>query len=449
MSIFSAMVKVRITVAFLLVVALCSWHLDTGHNANTMSRAAMVAALVEHGTLCIDQYHQLTEDKALVEGHYYSEKAPLPALLVAPFWYLANAMHLVKPAENGLLTDELLRLGGFLCGSLPLALIIIITWRRLRNSTLPLPKYWIASLPFLGSFLFVYSGSFHGHLLAALFLMIAWRARTNGHALVSGFFASAAVLCEYSLFVFPLIWLVQDTAQRNWKAIGAQVFGGLPGVMVLFWMNLLVTGRPWILPYANVAEHVDRSGGVLGLGMPSIEGLYGLLFSNFRGLFTHAPVTILCAIVAFAWMWRHGWRRTVLHPLVLPSLLLVCMIAGHSMWWGGWAFGPRHLTTVAVLLLAAAIPRLPDRPWADGALVYLSIWGLLVAITAKCTTWYSLPTAVKHPFGEMILPAVLQRSFTDAQWPVIVGFSSIMGTVLFVLAFIFVMRFLRRLDLQH
>ena len=74
-------------VFFLLVLALCSWHLDTGRNANTISRAAMVAALVEHGTLCIDPYEALTEDKALVAGHYYSEKAPLPALIVAPFWY--------------------------------------------------------------------------------------------------------------------------------------------------------------------------------------------------------------------------------------------------------------------------------------------------------------------------------------------------------------------------
>ena len=30
---------------FLLVLALSSWHLDRGHNANTLSRAAMVAAL--------------------------------------------------------------------------------------------------------------------------------------------------------------------------------------------------------------------------------------------------------------------------------------------------------------------------------------------------------------------------------------------------------------------
>ena len=438
--------RVRSASFFLVVLALCSWHLDDGRNANTLSRAAMVAAIVEHGSLCIDPYQQLTEDKALVAGHFYSEKAPLTALIVAPFWYVANKLGWVEPGEHGLLTDGLLRLGGFLCGSLPLALIIVITWRRLRRTTLPIPTAWLGALPFLGSFLFVYSGSFHGHLLAALFLLTAWRLRERGNALPSALFASSAVLCEYSLFVFPLIWLVQDAWQGKWKAIGAQVFGGLPGLLFLGFMNLLVTGKPWVLPYAEVAEHVDRSGGMFGLGAPSFAGVFGLLFGSFRGLFMHAPVTILCAVVAVAWVWRSGWRRAVLHPLVLPSLLLMMMIAGHSMWWGGWAFGPRHITSVAVLLLAATLPRLPDRPWVDGAFVYLSIWGLVIAFAAKSTAWYSLPTDVKQPFNELILPAVRDRSFTTMQWPVDVGFSPIMGTTLFLVAFVVAMSFLSRTE---
>ncbi len=448
MSIFTPMSKgwIRSLSLFVLLLALCSWHLDDGRNANTLSRAAMVAAIVEHGSLCIDAYHDLTEDKALVAGHYYSEKAPLPALIVTPFWWIANKIGWVEPGEHGLLTYGLLRLGGFICGSLPLALIILITSRRLRGTTLPIPRSWLAALPFLGSFLFVYSGSFHGHLLAALMLLVAWRLRERRNALLSAFFASGSVLCEYSLFVFPLIWLVQDALQSRWKAIGAQVLGGLPGLLFLGFMNLLVTGKPWTLPYAEVAEHVDRSGGILGLGTPSLEGFFGLLFGSFRGLFTHAPVTMLCATVALAWMWRNGLRRTMLHPLVVPSMLLVLMIAGHSMWWGGWAYGPRHLTSVAVLLLAAALPRLPDRPWVDGAFVYLSIWGILIAFAAKSTAWYSLPTDVKHPFSDLILPAVFDRSFTAMQWPVDVGFSPIMGTALFLVAFIAAMHFLRRTE---
>lgn len=430
---------------FLLVLGLCSWHLDTGWNANTVSRAAMVAAIVEHGSLCIDPYHELTDDKALVEGHYYSEKAPLPALVVVPFWYAAARAGIAVPGDHGLLTDGLLRLGGFLCGSLPMALLILILFKRLRGSSIPWPRTWLALLPFLGSFLFVYSGSFHGHLMAALLLVLAWLFRTKEAHVFSGALASAAVLSEYSLFVFPLAWVIQDGMARRWRNLGAMLFGGLPGLLLLAFMNLLVTGSPLKLPYSAVAAHIDRSGGTLGLGGPSFEGLYGLLFSGFRGLFTHAPVTILCAVVAFMAMKRHGIRWTLLHPLVLPSIALVLMIAGHSMWWGGWSFGPRHLTSIAALMIISGLPRLPDRPWADGSLAWLCGWGLVVVLAAKVTTVYSLPTEILHPFREMILPQFIHRSFTESQWPVWVGFSPIMGTFLFGLTLIFVLRTLRRL----
>jgi hypothetical protein len=45
---------------FLIALFLCSWHLDGGHNDNTMSRALAVAALVGHGTLEITEHHELT-----------------------------------------------------------------------------------------------------------------------------------------------------------------------------------------------------------------------------------------------------------------------------------------------------------------------------------------------------------------------------------------------------
>lgn len=431
---------------FIASLALCSWHLDAGFNANTVSRAAMVAAIVEQGTLRIDAYHALTDDKALVDGHYYSEKAPLPALLVTPFWWAFHRLGWVQPGPHGLLTPDLLRLGGFLCGSLPLALLITLLYARLRHRTQPFPAAWMALLPFAGSFLFVYSGSFHGHLIAALFLVCAWLLRRQGSHLASALAASAAVLSEYSLFVFPLAWVAQDAARGRWQAVGAQVFGGLPGLLALLLLNLLITGTPLKLPYAEVAAHVDRSGGSLGLGAPGLEAAWGLLFSSYRGLFTHAPATLLCAVLALIAMRRQGWRWTLFHPLVLPSIALVLLIAGHSMWWGGWAFGPRHLTSIAALLLIAALPRLPERPWADGALVWLTLWGVVVVVAAKCTTWYSLPTEARHPFREVIAPLVAARSFTESQWPVGAGFSPIMGTALFLLALIFALRLLKRAD---
>ena len=43
---------------------------------NQASRLAVLHAVVVKRTIVIDDYHVRTGDKALINGHYYSEKAP-------------------------------------------------------------------------------------------------------------------------------------------------------------------------------------------------------------------------------------------------------------------------------------------------------------------------------------------------------------------------------------
>src|SRR5690606_15200504 len=103
-----------------------------------------------------------------------------------------------------------------------------------------------------------------------------------------------------------------------------------------FLMNLSITGDPLALPYSNVTEHADATR-FYGLAFPSLEALIGLSIGTFRGMFIFAPVTLLCAIAIFLRMKNMHLRSILLHPLVIPSFLLVLMIASHSMWWGGWS----------------------------------------------------------------------------------------------------------------
>jgi len=81
-------------------------------------------------------------------------------------------------------------------------------------------------------------------------------------------------------------------------------------------------------------------------------------------------------------------------------------------------------------------------------LAALSAWGLLLAFAAKNTTWYGLPTEVRHPFAEMILPAVRHKQFTDMQWPLAAGFSATLGAFLFLLTFAAVLYATRRQTAQ-
>jgi hypothetical protein len=44
--------------------------------ATPVSRLDLLHAVIQHGSLSIDRYHTNTPDKALFEGHYFSDKAP-------------------------------------------------------------------------------------------------------------------------------------------------------------------------------------------------------------------------------------------------------------------------------------------------------------------------------------------------------------------------------------
>ena len=69
-------------IAAVLFISYAYFYEGGGWNQN--SRFDMIRAIIEQRTLRIDAYHGNTGDKALYQGHYYSDKAPGLALLALP-----------------------------------------------------------------------------------------------------------------------------------------------------------------------------------------------------------------------------------------------------------------------------------------------------------------------------------------------------------------------------
>ena len=65
----------------------------------TNSRLNLTLAIVEQGTLSIDDYYQNTGDYAHFEGHYYLDKAPGPSFLAVPVYALTRPILNLKPAR--------------------------------------------------------------------------------------------------------------------------------------------------------------------------------------------------------------------------------------------------------------------------------------------------------------------------------------------------------------
>ena len=73
-----------------LVAFLSFSYFYEGGGWNQNSRFDLLRAIVERHTLQIDAYHENTQDKAHLNGHYYSDKAPGLVFLAVPFALIAR-----------------------------------------------------------------------------------------------------------------------------------------------------------------------------------------------------------------------------------------------------------------------------------------------------------------------------------------------------------------------
>ncbi|MBM3436251.1 MAG: hypothetical protein FJY07_08575, partial [Bacteroidetes bacterium] len=161
-----------LVVFFLINLFLCSFYIDTWINANTTSRALPVITFFESGTFRIDKYHEKTCDKAFVNGHYYTDKAPLPTFIVLPVFGFMKSLGLIRPDENGsLFGKHVYILGGTLTAVLPFSLLILWLFKRIENAGSALSPVLLATLPFYSSFIFLFAGTFFAHILSGLFLI--------------------------------------------------------------------------------------------------------------------------------------------------------------------------------------------------------------------------------------------------------------------------------------
>lgn len=436
--------RTQLLLFFGITLFLASWHLDHGHNDNTMARAASVASLVDRGTLEITPIHEVTGDKALVDGRYYSDKAPLPTFVVLPFHWIAVKFGLVTPGEHGTLTDGLLRLGGFLCGSIPLALLITLAWKDLRERARPFPvnAALLAALPVFGSFLFVYSGSFYNHLPGAFFSLLAARCALRDRYLLVGMWSGAAFLCESALLLFPAIWGLQLLLDRRWRPIGLLAAGLVPGLIGALLHNLAVTGAPLTFPNA-FAVNYSVMHQQYGFGTWQPAAFLGMLFTDYRGMLFYMPFLTIGLWVLPCNTTLGSFLRD---PFILPALLLIAAFLTHATWWGGWTYGPRYVMAAAALLYFAILYRILDRPLERWATLGLSMFGVVCAIAAKSTVGYSFPTDVQHPLFTEVLPRILKGEWSTAQWPVLLSCSPGMASLLFLATFVMGLFLLVRID---
>ena len=420
----------------LLALVYGYFYQEPGWNGN--SRVDLVFSVVREGRLTIDSFHLApgtdTGDKAVYEGHYYSDKAIGTSLFGAvsyfPFYHLARLVGYRPPLwfQKYVIMLFALTLPSAFAASLVFAACAAVSRSRRR-------AYVAAGAYALGTMAFPFSVIFFGHQLAAALLFSAFyltlrlkhaRDYRPRHLFLVGLLLGLALITEYTtavivlplvLYYFHTLWLHRDargaaadgdvteeaTGRRGWPGLARSVAlpalgGALPLALMLAY-NYACFGSPFSLAYSHLEDPVFREGmgrGLMGINQPQPVVLYYLTVHPAHGLFWQSPVLLMSLAGLFFMLRRRVFRPEALVAVAaLAALLLVN--SGYYMWWGGWSFGPRHLIP-ALPFLALPLVFVPGR-----AFVLVPVLGLVSAFQmfVVAATAVEVPDGVISRAGEL------------------------------------------------
>jgi hypothetical protein len=393
---------------------------------NQNSRFALVRAIVEHGTLRIDdtvRFHGrfVTGDLAQRDGHLYSDKAPgLAFVAIAPV-AIARAVVPEPASRAGIATVSYI--ATVVTAGLPTVLAaLLVLWLARRLGATRSAGVFAAAVFGLGTPAWCYATLFYGHALATACLLAAYAAAVALRepssarrewllAVAVGGAAGWATITEYPAAVpAAIIALLACTPAfpggpaRRGRVIAGVAGGALVCAAVLGLYNQAAFGGPLRVGYANEAGFEGMKEGFLGITHPKLWVLGELLFGRFRGLLYLAPV-LAAAPSGFVLLIS---SRTARRPGVAAAAIAIYYLlfnAAYVYWHGGWSYGPRHMAP-ALPFLSLALAPLWSRasPAARGALAAVALYGAALSFVAVSTTAQP-PENYKRPVSDLLWPS--------------------------------------------
>ena len=391
--------KVVPVLTFLCVITCYAYfiHFIGAGSWNAASRLNLTYALAEHGTFIIDKYHQNTGDKALYNGHYYTDKAPGPSFLAVPFYLVLKLF--------GVDSEKYIRyLLSFFVVGLPSALSVFLFLGILKM--LDVANQWlrvVITLSYaLGTLAFSFSTIFYGHQMAATCGIAAFyillRLRTNPdqeratYILLSGFLSGLAYLSDYPAgIIMTLLFAYCLIVVRN-KVMGlVWILGIALPLGTLMYYNTVCFGGPLASAYTHHVSYNHQSG-FMGIGLPKISALWGITFSPYRGIFYHSPVLLLA--LPGTWLfYRQKQLRTEFWFCSAVVAAFLAFNSGYAYWDGVGTVGARFLVPCLPFLIILAFRAFIRWPNQAEILAVLSIFLMMVV----CATEPRAPEKMNNP----------------------------------------------------
>jgi len=400
---------------FLLVWGSCAFFFG-GSGFNQNSTFDQTRAIVERGTLAIDAFAANTYDVATWGGHVYPNKAPGLSLIAVPFYaplYFVEQRSGAAVGQFPVLTLNLYLMTVVLCATSGAAIAVMLFFESLRRGASRRWALGIALLVVLGSPLFAYSTMLFLHVPSAALLlasvMLAERQRSLAAGVAMGAAGFVNYLCIPAALVVALMLVVSP--ERRWRGVLLFSAGGAPFAVLLAAYQLIVFGGLTTTPIARENSAFVTPGAVYGiLHAPSLDALWGLTFSPYRGLFFIAPILVLATIGLTRLPRSLAWATAAI------ALYFLLFNISFNGWHGGYAIGPRYLLPV-VPLLALGLNGFTNR-WRV-LLLIVGVAGVLLNLAVTAVDAQP-PDSVRNPIGDYVLPLLINGEVSPShpipQW---------------------------------
>jgi len=384
-------------VGFILInLFLSSYYLDVWLTPNAASRAISVLSLYENKSLEIDKYKDYAGDMSMINNHYYSNKAPLSALVIYPVYWLCKTVGLpdLKDAtlkeypiyiwehkqpnydgRNYLVpkTSSILIIGDILCGAVPFVIILLLSLFAIKKTSSKVSPVAVVMMSFYASFLFAYAGTFSSHILSGFLALIGYILIKNKNYAVSGLMVGLAMAIEFPVGALAPVWAL--LIYLNEKKISKPLLFGaglIPGLLIILYFNHLLTGSITKTPYSYELYAQKQSSQDVGFYYPTISAFWGLIFSTYRGVLYYTPVLLLMIWYGVKFGYEDTFMKVkdkmalvnsgIKNYLLVTVLAYLVLYSAYYQWPGGWTFGPRYLIPMVIILLYEGISFLSSRP---------------------------------------------------------------------------------------
>ena len=329
-------------------------------------RIAELHAIVVKGTLRIDDYLAYTGDRALIDGHYYSEKAPAMVLFALPSFALTVGVQKMLGVDPDSLPAG--RVSQWIATAASVGLLAAlggVAFFALLRTRFDTVTTLVATFGlFLGSITWPYATSLFAHAgtigLIAIALWGALGPTSARRDVLAGLAAGFAVASEYPA-IFPGagigLYLGMLDLRRMWR----YGLATLPAAALILANNYAISGSAFQLSYGLNPLFPELAATTsYGFSMPEASTIRALLVGEYRGLFFWSPV-MLMSVPGFYYMFRKDRRIAIM--TIIACALIMLQAAAFYTWFGGNAIGPRYLAPVIPFLGFAAaygIQRWPE-----------------------------------------------------------------------------------------